>query len=664
MPRIYGKNLTAFELATSGKLSVAVQDTRALEVDRDNPTSTVSISTVANDSLRLSLTNSNLGMLRIGNNSNVVLQGGRDASVVAGSNANITAGNAINLNGSNLTMNISSNINLASASNLTISASNVLTAIGGSQVALQSGSNIIAAACNDITMIATSNMTGRASNITFGGNNSVRILTGVGTTSTQTYPSWSLTGETTNITGRPYGNGIYELIASSSTNSSQHHAFDQSDETGWTSASRYNASGAYTGSVTTVISGVTTLGEYIQIKLPVAITATSFRIAIKYRTMSWVLAGSMDGNTWTFLNSANMFRGIETRTINNPQPCQYFRLVYPSTQYNTTSLSALHLNVDTIVSPAYVNLSSTGANELYAACNILVSAGNNLNLSANAIDAQATSNVAVRSTNNINLSAGNALTLTGGSQATIASGSNYVTVAPTSIISVAPLYQHYVGSSALSLPAIEITDSNLRLRRSAHDIFLSPSDSAAAVSIFRSSGSNVMYIRGRMDIDGEINTISQTRLNVSDKEITLAYPEAGTPLSDGSANNQAGILVYGQPAAPAFTDAPVETDPVDETARYYEKSLKWNHGTSGIDVLAEEGGVNFSAGVVNESFWELRGGHLQMSVPKKIEQGVVRSITYGFRINARGEFELFKRSWDNGAYKLRRMARWGNKVLL
>ncbi|GLC54547.1 hypothetical protein PLESTB_000878400 [Pleodorina starrii] len=59
-------------------------------------------------------------------------------------------------------------------------------------------------------------------------------------------------------------------------------------------------------------------------------------------------------------------------------------------------------------------------------------------------------------------------------------------------------------------------------------MFLGSGDTTAALSLYRSSGSNVLRVRGRLDIDGEINTISQTMLN-NLEAIREAYLPLGAP---------------------------------------------------------------------------------------------------------------------------------------
>lgn len=74
----------------------------------------------------------------------------------------------------------------------------------------------------------------------------------------------------------------------------------------------YNTtSGAYTGSVSTTVSGTSYAGEWVQIQLPYAIRATQYSVTCRpgYETTqspnTWVFAGSNDGSTWTLLDAQN-----------------------------------------------------------------------------------------------------------------------------------------------------------------------------------------------------------------------------------------------------------------------------------------------------------------------------------------------------------------------
>lgn len=194
-----------------------------------------------------------------------------------------------------------------------------------------------------------------------------------------------------------------------------------------------------------------------------------------------------------------------------------------------------------------------------------------------------------------------------------------------------------------------------------HRVFINSEGNATGVAALElttaASGSNVMHLRGNLNIDGVINAVNQDSLRIADSKVTLAYNDSSLEEPPS-----AGITVHGEPDDPEFSDAVASGDPLDETSRYYEKSLKWVKGPQGMDLLKTATGVDYSEGVVNESSWELRGGNFQLTYPKKVADGVVRNLSYGLRVNEREELEMFKRYWDSnlGEYRARRLARWGN----
>lgn len=126
-------------------------------------------------------------------------------------------------------------------------------------------------------------------------------------------PPFTGTGltESATITDQPHGNGTYSFAASSQYSTSielPRMAFDMnSSSTVWTTTGRYNGStGAYTGSVSTVVDGVSQLGEYLQLQLPYAISPRYIYLheSSVRDASSLVIAASNNGTTWTSLYDA------------------------------------------------------------------------------------------------------------------------------------------------------------------------------------------------------------------------------------------------------------------------------------------------------------------------------------------------------------------------
>jgi hypothetical protein len=136
-------------------------------------------------------------------------------------------------------------------------------------------------------------------------------------------PIAAMTADTTVISGAENGNGTY--VATSSSGAPRYHAFDHSNdsyEPGWLSAALYDSNGLYTSTTATVVDGSTILGEWIQLDMPTAIRPNAYAITPfvtqTYTTnaspYSWVLAGSIDGSTWTMIDSRNQIDGWQEYT--------------------------------------------------------------------------------------------------------------------------------------------------------------------------------------------------------------------------------------------------------------------------------------------------------------------------------------------------------------
>jgi hypothetical protein len=109
------------------------------------------------------------------------------------------------------------------------------------------------------------------------------------------------------------------------------------------SPSTYNSSGAYTGSVSTVSSGTTVLGEWMQIQLPYTLYVTTYNVFTKVNgagptwaqmfPKSFYLCGSSNGSTWTTIDNRSNVTGSTTTSSNKftaPQYTtgyRYFRLI-------------------------------------------------------------------------------------------------------------------------------------------------------------------------------------------------------------------------------------------------------------------------------------------------------------------------------------------------
>ena len=154
-----------------------------------------------------------------------------------------------------------------------------------------------------------------------------------------------INANTSVVAGQSYGNGTY-IISASSYNNQPYQAFSpnlgSSTPPCFSTGNFYNnSSGAYTGSTYTQDNKSNKwYGEWLQIKLPQAITLTKFYLkSYPYYVANEIyLLGSSDGNSWTNLgifNTNSKYMGsaypdINTFSVSNTQSFNYYRVVINS----------------------------------------------------------------------------------------------------------------------------------------------------------------------------------------------------------------------------------------------------------------------------------------------------------------------------------------------
>lgn len=160
LPRVYGKDLTAFEVASSGKVAITLDDVHSLDMSRDSSNSNVTLSTLCNDSFEISV-NSNLITID-GVTDDMSLFAKNTLNLDIGSDINVTTASNIDVSASNsLSMVIGSNIDLAATSgsyNLAVNDSNMFVSMDSitNNVHAHAQNNYKSTACND-TLVETKN---------------------------------------------------------------------------------------------------------------------------------------------------------------------------------------------------------------------------------------------------------------------------------------------------------------------------------------------------------------------------------------------------------------------------------------------------------------------------------------------------------------------------
>jgi hypothetical protein len=121
-----------------------------------------------------------------------------------------------------------------------------------------------------------------------------------------------LTSNTPTITGQPYGNGLWNMSASSVyTDYPAFRAFNLNPGDFWSSGDFYS-NGTYTGTATMPLAnGTGVRGEWIQIVLPEDAMVTAYSLQGRQESGLWqgrmprdfVLLGSRTGATWNVIDT-------------------------------------------------------------------------------------------------------------------------------------------------------------------------------------------------------------------------------------------------------------------------------------------------------------------------------------------------------------------------
>lgn len=170
------------------------------------------------------------------------------------------------------------------------------------------------------------------------------------TNPTTRYPTTNMTTNTFTSTEGQYIASASSTYADGWDSSQPYRLFGEAAADpvlGWISPNgKYNG-GPYSASVTSTVSGTSYSGEYVQLQCPISFALTWYKLAIEPtyadRTWfdpvgrapnSWVIAGSTDNITWTFLDAkaGQTWTANETKTfsINNSVPYRYYKLIVRS----------------------------------------------------------------------------------------------------------------------------------------------------------------------------------------------------------------------------------------------------------------------------------------------------------------------------------------------
>jgi uncharacterized protein (DUF2345 family) len=709
LPRIYGKDLTAFEIASSGKIALTVRDVHSIAIDRDVAKSNVIIQTMCNDSLLFNVNQSNMTMTFDSASNNVTLYAACNVNMSAGDSFIVNATNlAWNING-DIGFNASNDINMFANSNVNITALNdsIVMAANSSNVTMlfdAATSNLVTYAANNIVSTASNNvlttaklsqtyeaqtgsfsvyanesnmslvMDASTSNITL---NTTKTFTSTAADSTyivassnlgvsatsqsltiaaansnatlvMNHTDYSMTLSstsnlnTTSMTANVLASSNINLAATSgavkitAADSNVRLTMDNAD---------YTATLYATSNMSLNTSNNLTLNAQSDVTLTsqnnTTVTSSS-NVTLTAQIGSMSLT-AVDGQTSVTLAAATS--NIDVSTVNSFNVLGASNIALGATT-GSFLVSAAQSNMTmTFDKTTYgINTYATSNYSISASNSAFVSAASNVTVSANTGSFSAVANASTMSlvmdaaTSNVSLYAGKTVNVTGSNNVVVAAQSNMTLTAQLDTGISANAGVTYMNLNSNDTIVANATTYSWKV------------GNADMVTI----DSTKMVVNGNLQVVGVLDSINVTNTNllIEDKVISLASgSNAGSNLVDGIANNQAGVIINGVPSGVP-----------EVNAAFFEKSLKWHTGSSGMLSL---GSSNIND---QESYWELKGGafritHNKLTLDENNNVTDAKEISFGFRVNQHDELELVKKYWSGSAYIYKRIAKFGKTLL-
>ena len=706
LPRIYGKDLSSFEIASSGKIALSIRDVHSIDLDRDSALSNITLSTLCNDTFIISTNNSNMTMIFDANK--------KDIDLYAASNVNITASNdiimnamtgKIDMNTGAINYTVTGNFGYQAGASSVQSASNdvEITAVSGAMylsatgsnenimmqnhnIVVKANSNVDVVAGDNITILANSNvfMTGMTASIILAAHNSnVTFAMDHVTDNASLYAASNVSVAASNDMSLVSFSDIYVEARTGGFTVVSHNSnmvLDMNEGTNTimvassndikTTACNNVVIEAMTGSATIYAAGgqatismdapTTSINAFAANNF--TLTASS-NILMNAEKTSFIMAAA-DSNVKITMDAPTQTLSLyATSNVNITASNNMSTYVVGSSILSTGSdiyMLAANSNV-------YMNMvDATNDMVIYAANDVKTSSSHSTFISSigdiiiaadcDVVSVSLTHNTATTAAPHIYMNATNNIVSTASTIAKmqIDGGATYFDI-QSSDTATLQANTINIGSGSSNSGTITATASSM-------------AQYTGTQSTFTVGGTNIMniyqdkiQINGNLEIAGTIDSINTTSVDlmVQDNHITLAHNSNGAlPIKDGfTTNHTAGIIVDGTPATPVANVIPGDLTEL-EMKTLYEKSLKWNFKDPLATTALPQNGMGGLGGsnVDAESFWELKGGGLRItnSKPKFKADGTYDGsdiVSFGFRINQYDEFELVKR-YTNKSTKL------------
>lgn len=651
LPRVYGKDLTSFEVASSGNIAFTINDVHTLALNRTSNSLTSFVS-VPDESMEMRNAGSTARILFDTPNSNLVLSSSNQLILTASNgismdtpNINLVSLGPVIIEGGTFAAQgritiVNSNISAYAPSNVAITASNDVIVVANSNVridtvtgniALTSASNVVISGGQ---IDAQGSITIMDSNVNIFSDNDVGVTSSndvVIVAMSNIYMD-ALTGSVVIVGGAIDAHGVIRIENSNvSIYADSNVAVTASNDVIVIATSNISL-GALTGSV--LISGgpvgargVVTIEDSnvsIYADRNVAVTASNdVIITATSNIIMEAVSGSLIVSAHSNIN-VNADTGSMTLTADNggvditmsalddSLTMTVIGNIVMSSAASTAIQSTSDVYVTSIADSVFLNADNSNV-YLY------------LYEPATSILGFARSNVYITSSNDTQFAAGANMKMIAKSNVFMTSQSGGATVGLSN-----------TGFMWADATAYRFTaSSNYMLNVGNNNVM--------------KIGSDKVTINAHLDVLGTVNSISitETELRVQDKTIQLAsIGSNGGYIYDGIMNTGAGIVVNGMPSS-ADSNTP-------SVVNKYQKSLLWSYNSNGVD------GMMTNAGITNESYWELKGGSLRLTAIKSDTS----ETTYAFRINEFDELELVRRKRSaEGVEVFKRVARFGRDML-
>jgi uncharacterized protein (DUF2345 family) len=674
LPRIYGKDLTAFEIASSGKIAITVNDVHALDISRveANSNYTTVLASKQSDSLELVVNSNNMSIIMDSTSNDIFITASNDVSILA------EYGSTIIASSNEISLIAKSNVELVSTSQsilMSAADSNIYMTMDHTTMdtTLFSSNNISMTASNDFSLTTLSNINVYAGsgsiNLNAEGSNTFIHLDGA-TDNINVYALTDvvintsndfLVDATSNIAMTTTGTGSITFTAETSNNiqltldgSNATTSWYSSNDFLFTTSNDYSLSAQSAISITSLIDHIKLSSSNDQVYFDLnkdnatmfAVSNISISASNNFYTeaKSNVEITALNGTLAVSANNSNMYMTM-SQTDNTIS-------VYGSNSIFFTTSNDFEVTAqDNMLFTAL-----EGEIGLYANSNIELAAdGSNMYITMEKTDDV----LSIYSASNINMSSCNLFEVNSQSNLTMTS-SNVHLMSQSNFVADASNSTYISACNNVYIEAkndLELIANNFAWTAQSNISFYinsAPVQNTDPIFVIDGTKVNVrgdLYITGSINTSNIINTtVVQESLKVSDKTIILASvgdASAGdsNPIDGGLTNDKSGVVIDG------FPDPAVVTDSNDWPA--HEKSILWNYGDNGTLDLG-------TSNVESESYWEVLGGGVRITHRKDVA-GTLKDMSFTFRINQLDELELVKTFWSTttNAYVYKRIAKFG-----